>query len=56
MATTQDERGILNNFATEPKVYQANEPTAKQQRFYLITGALSTLLVVGVVAISFVVS
>ena len=56
MATTQDERGILNNFAKEPKVYQATEPTAKEQRFYLITGTLSALLVVSVVAISFVVS
>ena len=51
MATTQDERGLLNNFAKEPKVYQAAEPTPQQQRFYLLTGTLSALLVVGVVAI-----
>ncbi len=56
MATTQDERGILNNFAREPKVYQATEPTSQQQRFYILTGTLSALLVAGVVAISFVVS
>lgn len=56
MATTKDEQGLLNNFATEPKVYQATEPTSKQQSFYLLTGSLSALLVAGVVAISFVVS
>ena len=56
MATTQDERGILNNFAKEPKVYQATEPTSNQQRFYIVSGVLSALLVAGVVAISFVVS
>lgn len=56
MATIKDEQGLLNNFATEPKVYQAVEPTSKQQRLYLITGTLSALLVASVVAISFVVS
>ncbi|MGK7949261.1 MAG: ssl1498 family light-harvesting-like protein [Xenococcaceae cyanobacterium] len=56
MATIKDEQGLLNNFATEPKVYQATEPTSKEKSLYLLTGTLSALLVAGVVLISFVVS
>ena len=35
MPYTTEEGGLLNNFAKEPQVYQAEPPTAAQQRNYL---------------------
>jgi len=34
MPYTNEEGGRLNNFAAEPKVYQADPPTKSQQRNY----------------------
>ncbi|MCT7981976.1 ssl1498 family light-harvesting-like protein [Laspinema sp. A4] len=45
MYTTSDEKGILNNFATEPKMYQAEYPSPEQQKRYIAYGAASILLV-----------
>lgn len=45
MPYTTEEGGRLNNFAVEPKVYQAAPPSKSQQRGYLVWGALGTLLV-----------
>ncbi|MGV2832000.1 photosystem II assembly protein Psb34 [Myxosarcina sp. GI1(2024)] len=56
MTTTTDENGILNNFAKEPKVYVAESPSPKEQRRYVITGALSALLIAGFIAASFAIS
>jgi hypothetical protein len=56
MYTTQDERGILNNFASEPKVYLAEYPSFKQQRQYLILGGLAVALVSALVTIALSVS
>jgi hypothetical protein len=56
MQTTRDERGILNNFATEPNVYFAEAPSPTQQRNYLIQGALATALVSGLVGLALTVS
>lgn len=56
MQTTTDERGLLNNFATEPKVYLAQTPSQEQKRRYALQGAIATLLVVGLVFTSFAIS
>ncbi|MEB3340868.1 photosystem II assembly protein Psb34 [Okeania sp.] len=56
MPYTTEEGGRLNNFAEEPKVYQAEAPDKKQQVTYIILGALGFLLVVGLVFVAFSVS
>ncbi|MBW4481028.1 MAG: ssl1498 family light-harvesting-like protein [Tildeniella torsiva UHER 1998/13D] len=54
--TTVDDEGIINNFATEPKVYPASYPSPQQQKRYLVWGAGAILLVASLVLISFFVS
>jgi hypothetical protein len=56
MYTTQDERGILNNYATEPKLYFAEYPSFEQQRQYLLQGGLAVALVSTLLAIALSVS
>jgi hypothetical protein len=52
MPYTEEEGGRLNNFAREPKMYTAEEPTSTDKRNYLILGALAFLLVGGVMAVA----
>jgi hypothetical protein len=56
MPYTNEEGGRLNNFASEPKVYQAEPPTPTQKRTYIILGIFAALLVSGVVFVAFSVS
>ncbi|NER83280.1 MAG: ssl1498 family light-harvesting-like protein [Leptolyngbya sp. SIO1D8] len=56
MRYTVEDGGRLNNFAVEPKMYEAEPPTATQKRNYLVLGVLAATLVLGVVSIAFVVS
>jgi hypothetical protein len=56
MYTTQDERGILNNYATEPKMYFAAYPSLEQQRRYMLIGGLAVVLVTSLFAIAIGVS
>jgi hypothetical protein len=56
MHTTQDERGILNNFAVEPTLYFAEAPSVVQQRRYLIQGAVAMALVASLLGIALAVS
>jgi hypothetical protein len=56
MHTTQDERGILNNFAVEPTLYFAEAPSVSQQRRYLIQGAVATTFLAILLGISLTVS
>lgn len=56
MPYINDDDGRLNNFAIEPKVYQAEPPTTNQQRNYLILGVVAALLVTGLVFVAFSVS
>lgn len=56
MPYTEDEGGKLNNFAVEPKVYQANTPTQTQKRNYLIFGVAALLLVGGLLFVAVSVS
>ncbi|MBD2510495.1 MAG: ssl1498 family light-harvesting-like protein [Nostoc sp.] len=56
MPYTNEEGGLLNNFAREPKIYQAEPPTQGQKRTYLILGIAATALVVGLILVAFFVS
>ena len=56
MYTTADERGVLNNFANEPKKSYATPPSTAQQRSYVIQGVLATLFVTALVVVSVAVS
>jgi hypothetical protein len=56
MPYTNEEGGRLNNFASEPKVYQAQPPTNKQKLTYAFWGVAASLLVAGVIFVAFSVS
>ena len=52
MPYTQDEGGRINNFAVEPRVYQATGPTPTEKRNYVILAAIAVLLVAGLIAVA----
>ncbi|MEM8502038.1 MAG: ssl1498 family light-harvesting-like protein [Cyanobacteria bacterium P01_D01_bin.1] len=52
MRYTTEEGGRLNNFAVEPKMYQAEPPTSKEKRNYIILGSLAASLLVGLFAVA----
>jgi hypothetical protein len=54
--TTTDENGIINNFASEPKMYLAETPSNKQQRSYVFQGIIGTLIIAASIFTAFVVS
>ncbi|MBD2343545.1 photosystem II assembly protein Psb34 [Anabaena subtropica] len=56
MPYTNEEGGLLNNFAREPKVYQAEPPTAGEKRNYVILGVAAIILVGGLIVVAFSVS
>ncbi|BAZ41110.1 hypothetical protein NIES4101_70720 [Calothrix sp. NIES-4101] len=56
MYTTINEEGILNNYATEPQMYQSQYPSQYEQRQYALQGAFATLLVTTLVLVAFAVS
>ncbi|MEA5626865.1 photosystem II assembly protein Psb34 [Nostoc sp. UHCC 0251] len=56
MPYTNEEGGLLNNFAREPKVYQAEPPTEGQKRTYLFLGIAAMALVGGLITVAFFVS
>ncbi len=56
MPYTTEEGGRLNNFAVEPKVYQAEPPTKQQQVKYAILGIVGLILVGGLVFVAVSVS
>ncbi|MFZ9739495.1 MAG: photosystem II assembly protein Psb34 [Prochlorotrichaceae cyanobacterium] len=56
MRYTVEDGGRLNNFAVEPKMYQAEPPTANEKRNYAILGGLAIVLVGGLVAVTFAAS
>ncbi|MBD2292721.1 ssl1498 family light-harvesting-like protein [Anabaena sphaerica FACHB-251] len=56
MYTTTDEKGILNNYATEPQLYYAQYPTQEQQNRYLFQGAVAILFVASIFLIALGVS
>ena len=56
MRYTEEEGGKLNNFAVDPKMYQAEPPTGKEKRNYIILGSLAASLVVGLFVVAAAVS
>ncbi|MBW4561970.1 MAG: ssl1498 family light-harvesting-like protein [Mojavia pulchra JT2-VF2] len=56
MYTTVNEQGILNNYATEPKIYYAAYPDQDTQRTYALQGAFATLLVTTLILVALGVS
>lgn len=52
MPYTTEEGGRLNNFAAEPKVYQAKPPTKVEQRNYIILGIAALFLVGGLLTVA----
>jgi hypothetical protein len=52
MPYTTEEGGRLNNFAVEPKVYQAEPPNKQQQIRYAIFGAVGLILVGGLIFVA----
>ncbi|MEA5504821.1 ssl1498 family light-harvesting-like protein [Halotia wernerae UHCC 0503] len=56
MPYTSEEGGRLNNFAQEPKVYQAEPPTEGQKRTYVFLGVAATALIGGLIFVAFSVS
>jgi hypothetical protein len=56
MPYTTEEGGRLNNFASEPKMYEAEPPTASQKRNYLILGGLALALIAGLMVVAVSVS
>lgn len=53
MPYTTEDGGRLNNFANEPKMYEAAPPSKTEQRNYLILGVLGGILIVGVIVVAF---
>lgn len=56
MPYTTEDGGRLNNFANEPKMYEAEPPTSNQKRNYIILGGLALALVVGLLVVAVSVS
>ena len=56
MPYTTEEGGRLNNFAKEPVVYQAEDPTGAEKRNYVVLGIVAAALVSGLVFVAFSVS
>lgn len=52
MPYTTEDGGRLNNFANEPKMYEAEPPTAAQKRNYIILGGLALALVAGLCVVA----
>lgn len=52
MPYTTEEGGRLNNFAVEPKVYEAKPPSPSQQRNYVILGVGAVLLIGGLLTVA----
>lgn len=53
MPYIEEEGGLLNNFAKEPKVYQAEPPTQTQKRNYVLLGIVAAMLVSGLIFVAF---
>jgi hypothetical protein len=52
MPYTTEEGGRLNNFAIEPKMYEAEPPNKKQVRNYIVLGVGALTLLGGLVFVA----
>ena len=48
----KDDDGRLNNFAREPKLYQAQPLSETEKRNYIVLAAIAVLLVGGLIAVA----
>ena len=53
---TVDEEGLVNNYATEPQMSEAQYPSPEKQRRYIFQGAIALLFVAFAVWLAFAVS
>lgn len=53
MPYIQEEGGRLNNFAKEPKIYEAEPPTAAEKRNYVFLGIAAMVLVSSLIFVAF---
>lgn len=53
---TVDDEGIINNYATEPDMSEANYPSPEQQKRYIFLGTGATLLIAIALLIAFTLS
>jgi hypothetical protein len=56
MRTFKDDDGRLNNFAVEPKMYQAEPVSADQKRNIIIVAVVGAVLIVGMIVVAATVS
>ncbi len=56
MYTTYSPEGTLNNYAQEPEMYYAVEPSPEKQRKYLAQGGFASLLITSLVLTSLAIS
>jgi hypothetical protein len=56
MPYIKEDGGLLNNFAVEPKMYQAEPASGSDKRNYLITIAVGAILVSGLIVVAFTIS
>ena len=56
MYTTQEDNGILNNYAVEPEMTYAEYPALYEQKRYLQLGAVAALFVTAIIFTAFAVS
>jgi hypothetical protein len=56
MYTTVNEDGVLNNYATEPKMHYAEYPAIWEQRKYVVQGVFATLIVTTLILVGLSVS
>lgn len=52
----EDEDGKLNNFAVEPRMYKAQPQSDAEQKNTMLLGVIGGVLVVGLIAVTFVIS
>lgn len=53
MPYIEEQGGRLNNFAKEPKIYQAEPPTAAEKRNYVFLGIAAMVLVSSLIFVAF---
>ncbi len=53
MPYIEEEGGLLNNFAKEPKIYEAEPPTATEKRNYVFLGIAAMVLVSSLIFVAF---
>ena len=56
MPYTEEENGLLNNFAIEPKMYSSDTDGETQKKNYIFVGGVGLLLILGLITVAFTIS